>query len=172
MSPHTSALSGLPSPASAPASRDERDETFVVPLHEETLSVARREIETGRVRVKVEIHERQEIIEQDLAQETVEIERVPVGRVIAETPSIREEDGGAVIVIPVVEEVLVVERRLVLKEEVRVRRVRSTARQQQNVTVRSEEAVVTRLPAAADAGDAEQASGHADPKTPNHPGKQ
>ena len=69
MSPHTSALSGLPSPASAPASRDERDETFVVPLHEETLSVARREIETGRVRVEVEIHERQEIIEQDLAQE-------------------------------------------------------------------------------------------------------
>ena len=170
MSIHTSALGGLPSPASAPASHDERDEIVVVPLHEETLSVARREIETGRIRVKVEIHERQETIEQDLAQEPVEIERVPVGKVIAEAPSISEEDDGAVIVIPVVEEVLVVERRLVLKEELRVRRVRSTARQQQNVTLRSEEAVVTRLPAGA--GDAEHASEQADPKTSNHPGKQ
>ena len=38
-------------------------------------------------------------------------------------PTIREE--GDTIVIPIVEEMLVIERRLLLKEEVRVRRVRS-----------------------------------------------
>jgi stress response protein YsnF len=60
-------------------------------------------------------------------------------------PAIREE--GDTIVIPIVEEVLVVERRLFLKEEVRVRRVSSTERHQESVTLRHHEAVVTRLPA-------------------------
>ena len=46
----------------------------------------------------------------------------------------------------IVEEVLVVERRLLLKEEVHVRRVRSTERHQESVTLRHQEAVVTRLP--------------------------
>jgi uncharacterized protein (TIGR02271 family) len=49
-------------------------------------------------------------------------------------------------VIPIVEEVLVIERRLLLKEVVRVRRVRSTERHQESVTLRHHEAVVTRLP--------------------------
>jgi stress response protein YsnF len=49
-------------------------------------------------------------------------------------------------VIPIVEEVLVVERRLFLKEEVRVRRVLSTQRHQESVTLRHNEAVVTRIP--------------------------
>jgi stress response protein YsnF len=59
-------------------------------------------------------------------------------------PAIREE--GETIVVPVVEEVLVVERRLVLKEEVRIRRVRSTERHQERVTLRRQEAAVNRLP--------------------------
>ena len=59
-------------------------------------------------------------------------------------PPVREE--GDTIVVPIVEEVLVVERRLFLKEEVSIRRVRSTERHQETVTVRHQEAVVTRLP--------------------------
>jgi stress response protein YsnF len=59
-------------------------------------------------------------------------------------PAIRNE--GDTVVIPIVEEVLVIERRLLLKEEVRVRRVRSTERHQESVTLRHHEAVVTRLP--------------------------
>jgi len=60
-------------------------------------------------------------------------------------PAVRDE--GDTIVIPIVEEVLVIERRLLLKEEVRVRRVRSTERHQETVTLRHHEAVVTHLPA-------------------------
>ena len=61
-------------------------------------------------------------------------------------PSIRKE--GDSLVIPHVDEVVKVERYLILKEEVRVRRVRATERYQEKVTLRKQEAVVPRLPIA------------------------
>jgi stress response protein YsnF len=47
-------------------------------------------------------------------------------------------------VISVVEEVLVVERRLVLKEEIRLRRVRTIERHRETVTLREQQAVIER----------------------------
>ena len=102
-------------------------------------------METGRVQVARVTHEREQLIDELLAHETVEIDRIPIGQQVATMPAIKEE--GDTIVIPIVEEVLVIERRLLLKEEVRVRRVRSTERHQESVTLRHHEAVVTRLPA-------------------------
>ena len=89
------------------------------------------------------------LIDELLARETVEIERTPIGQHVDAMPAVREEDDT--IVVPIVEEVLVVERRLFLKEEVRIRRVRSTERHQETVTLRHQEAVVTRLPVEAPA---------------------
>ena len=56
-------------------------------------------------------------MEQLLRKERVDIERVPMGRVVQEVPQVREE--GDVTIIPVMQETAFVERRLVLKEEVR-----------------------------------------------------
>ena len=65
----------------------------------------------------------------------------------SQTDDDRTPDKTGETVMPLlVEEVLVIERRLLLKEEVRVRRVRSTERYQESVTLRHHEAVVTRLP--------------------------
>ena len=116
----------------------------VIPLAAEEIEVSKQVVETGRVQVARVTHEREQLIDELLAHETVEIDRTPIGRQVDATPTIREE--GDTIVIPIVEEVLVVERRLLLKEEVRVRRVRSTERHQESVTLRHHEAVVTRLP--------------------------
>jgi stress response protein YsnF len=57
-------------------------------------------------------------------------------------PPVREE--GDTTVISIVEEVLVVERRLVLKEEIRLRRVRTTERHRETVTLREQQAVIER----------------------------
>ena len=51
---------------------------------------------------------------------------------------------GDTVIIPVVEEVLVVEKRLVLKEEVRLKRVRTTEHLDEPVRLRVMEAVVER----------------------------
>ena len=116
----------------------------VIPLLAEEVAVAKQVIETGRVQVSRVTHEREQLIDELLAHETVEIDRTPIGRYVDRVPPIIDE--GDTVVIPIVEEVLVVERRLLLKEEVRVRRVRSTERHQESVTLRHHEAVVTRLP--------------------------
>ena len=57
-------------------------------------------------------------------------------------PSISQE--GDTTIIPVVEEIVVVERRLVLKEEIRVRRVSTKEQHQETVVLREQEAVTTR----------------------------
>jgi len=122
---------------------DKTGET-VIPLLAEEIAVSKQVVETGHVQVARITHEREQLIDELLAHETVEIDRTPIGRQIDTMPAVREE--GDIVVIPIVEEVLVVERRLLLKEEVRVRRVRSTERHQESVTLRYHEAMVTRLP--------------------------
>ena len=57
----------------------------------------------------------------------------------------REE--GDTTIISVVEEIVVVERRLVLKEEVRLRRVRVTEQHRETVVLREQDAVITRTEA-------------------------
>jgi uncharacterized protein (TIGR02271 family) len=132
----------------------------VLPLMAEELTVSRQVVETGRVQIARVTHEREQLIDEVLARETAEIERTPIGRQVDAMPAVREE--GDTIVIPIVEEVLVVERRLFLKEEVRIRRARSTERHQETVTLRHQEAVVTRLPVEAPADGGGPGSGESD----------
>ena len=110
----------------------------------EELSVTKETRETGRVRVSTRTHEREALIDEELAREHVEIETIPIARRIDAVPQVRQE--GDTTIIPIVEERLVVVRQLVLKEEVRVRRVRTTERHQEKVALRQQEAVVTRDP--------------------------
>ena len=122
---------------------DQTGET-ILPLLAEEVAVSKQVVETGRVQVSRVTHEREQLIDELLTHETVEIDRTPIGRQVDRVPPIIDE--GDTVVIPIVEEVLVVERRLLLKEEVRVRRVHSTERHQESVTLRHHEAVVTRIP--------------------------
>jgi len=81
----------------------------VIPLLAEEVTVSKQVVETGRVQVARVTQEREQLIDELLAHETVEIDRLPIGRQVDAMPAIREE--GDTIVIPIVEEVLVVERR-------------------------------------------------------------
>jgi uncharacterized protein (TIGR02271 family) len=117
---------------------------IVIPLLTEEISVSKRVVPTARVQVSVITHQREEIVDQLLAREHVEVERIAVGQPVESMPPVREE--GDTIIVPVVEEVLVVERRLILKEEVRIRRICETERHTEKVTLRRQEPVVFRLP--------------------------
>ena len=126
--------------------READDRQVVIPLFAEDLSVTKRRIVTGRVEIATVCREREELVDELLTREHVEIERRPVGKPVAQPPEVREE--GDTLIIPVMEEVLVIERRLLLKEEVRVRRVRRAERHQERVNVRRQDVVVTRHPVA------------------------
>jgi len=117
-------------------------EAATLRLLAEELSVAKETSETGRVRISTHTHEREALIDENLARERVEIETIPIDRRIDAVPEVRQE--GDTTIIPVVEERLFVERQVVLKEEIRVRRVRTTERHQEKVALRYQEAVITR----------------------------
>ena len=115
-----------------------------LPLLSEEIAVSKETVETGRVRIATRTRERDALIDEELAREHVEIDTVPIGSRIDAMPAVRQE--GDTTIIPIVEETLTVERRLVLKEEVRVRRVRETEHHKETVKLRYQEAVVTRHP--------------------------
>lgn len=116
-----------------------------IPLHDEVLSVGKHTVERGRVRITTEVRERQETVEQELDSDSVEVVRVPVGRPVDAAPEPRHE--GDVLIIPVVEEELVVTKRLVLREELHIRKRTTRRTERVTETLRSEEASVERLPA-------------------------
>ena len=64
------------------------------------------------------MQQRVKTVEAPLIQEAVEVRRVPVNKEVSEMPRVVET--GDEIVIPVVEEEIVVSKRLILKEEVHV----------------------------------------------------
>jgi uncharacterized protein (TIGR02271 family) len=121
------------------------DDPDTLRLWAEEVSFGRERVETGRVRVRVVTREHDETVEVPLTTETVDVERVPIGREIDAIPASRQE--GDTLVVPVVEEVVVTQRKLVLKEELRLRRVHLTEQHRETVTLRRQEAVVERLPA-------------------------
>ena len=116
-------------------------------LLEENAVVSRRVIAGATVRVARTTELREQQVDETLSRETVDIERVPIGRVVDAIPDVRQE--GDVMIVPVMEEVLVLERRLVLKEEVRIRRVRTTEMHRETVQLRQQVATVIRAEAGA-----------------------
>ena len=129
------------------------EEVAAIPLVEERLSVTKRQVESGRLRVRISVEEREERVPVALAHDEVEIERIPKNIAVSEIPGVRLE--GNVTIVPVVEEVVVVEKRLVLVEEIHVRRKSATRTEEIPVMVRSEQASIERdgelAPAGSDA---------------------
>lgn len=123
-----------------------------IPVARERATVRHETRETGRVRIVKQVHEEEETIEAPLREEAVSVERVPVGRVVETAPATRQE--GDVLVIPVVEERLVVTKELVLKEEIRVTRQQHERSEAQQVTLRREEVRVEREGPSSEAEDA------------------
>jgi uncharacterized protein (TIGR02271 family) len=114
-----------------------------IELTEEELAIAKREVERGRVVVRTTVEERDELAEIALRREDVTVERVPVGLPVDVAPAVREEDG--VLIVPILEEQLVIETRLVLKEEIRITKKSRTEFVRESVRLRSQRAEVVRL---------------------------
>jgi uncharacterized protein (TIGR02271 family) len=114
-----------------------------VPIVEERLNVSKRVRETGRVRITKHVETRQEVVDEPLLREEVEVERVLVDRYVDAPVPVRSE--GDTTIVPVLEEVLVIEKKLLLKEELHITRRRTEHRQPQDVTLRSERVEVERL---------------------------
>lgn len=117
----------------------------VVPVMEEELRVGKRVVETGRVRIHKTVHEHEEVVDEPLMREEYDVERVPIDEFVDGPVGPRHE--GETLIVPVLEEVLVVEKRLVVREELRITRRQTEERRPQRVKLLSEEVSVERTDA-------------------------
>ncbi len=122
---------------------EKNDQKLVFPVIEEQAFVDKRVIETGKVRISKQISEREELIDVPLFREEVTVERIPVNQYVDQPPQVRHE--GDVMIIPVVQEQLVMQRRLVLVEELRVRKQVVESHQPQTVILRREDVDIRRI---------------------------
>ena len=118
---------------------------FSMPLIHEALSVGRRSVETGQgIRVHKSVSEETWRVDDTVLRQQLDIEHVPMNVwVDGELPVQRHE--GATLVIPGLEEVLVVQKRVRLKEEIRITAHTRGEPVSSTVVLRTEQAQVERF---------------------------
>lgn len=117
------------------ATENTGDDSEAMTLHEEELQVGKRQVETGRVRLKKVVHTEHEEVPVDLRREEVEIERVPATGSADASSAFQEEE----IDVPVSREEAVVGTQARATEQVRLNKTVSTDTENVGGDVRREE---------------------------------
>jgi stress response protein YsnF len=123
----------------APAEKE-----LIIPLVSEELRIEKRDTSTGKVRVQTVVETVDELACTTIVEDSLDVQRVPIGKVVDEPPGVRTE--GDVTIIPVLKETMIVEKRLMLVEEVHIRRTRSSREVEMPVTLRQQKAVIVEVP--------------------------
>ncbi len=115
-------------------------DSYVIPVIREELRVGKRVVETGRgIRVHRRTVERTEVVDEPLRQDVLEVTHVPIDRMVEPdaVPVARQE--GDTLIVPVLEEVLVINRKLCLKEELHITRRQREVHAPQTVVLKSQQ---------------------------------
>ena len=126
-----------------PSDQSSKQDTLTIPIIAEQVVVDKQVIETGRIRIAKHVLEEEQTVNTPLIREEYNVERVPINQYVDAPPAVRQE--GDVTVYPVLREVLVTEKRLMLIEEVRVTKRQSETIDTQRIPLRREEVIVERI---------------------------
>ncbi len=114
-----------------------------VPLIEERLNIAIKQVETGKVFIHKKVVSEEVSQEIPVTQEEVQIDRVAINQYVETAPATRYD--GNTTIISVVKEVLVVEKRLILTEELHITKKQVTSHTMVTETLRKEEIEINRV---------------------------
>jgi uncharacterized protein (TIGR02271 family) len=118
-------------------------QSLVIPVIEETVTVDKQVVTTGKIRIEKQVEEVNEPVNIDLQHDEYTIKRVAINQYVdGETPQVRYEGNN--MIIPVVKEVVV--KRLLLVEEVHIIKDVVTTNEQINIPLRKETVTVNRIP--------------------------
>lgn len=109
---------------------------LVIPLIEEKVKVGKMVVETGRVKLLKTVEEHEETVTVPLIEEEITVSRQPMNRYVEEAPAVRQE--GETTIYPVIKEVLVIEKKLMLVEEIHVTKRQRTTISSEVVNLRTE----------------------------------
>jgi len=119
------------------------DSSMAINVLEEQAHVSKQVVEQGKVRIVKKVHEEEAIVDVTARSESVKIEKMPVNKYVEVAPQIRYE--GDTMIFPVVQEVIVVEKRLLLVEEVHITKTTITNEGEKSMPLRREEVFVERV---------------------------
>src|SRR6185312_10456377 len=126
-----------------------QDAGLVIPVIAEELHPDVAPVQTGGVRITKRVDGHEEVLEQELRKGRVEVKRVRTDRVVDGPQEPRR--AGNTLIVPVVSEVLHVEKQWVVTEEIHVTQLEERETVQQKVHVNQEHARVERLDASGNA---------------------
>lgn len=127
---------------SVSADQSARQET-VIPVIEEQLHIEKKVSKAGTVRILKQVTEHEQTVTIPLLDEEVQVERVAVNQFVdSPPPALRYE--GETLIIPIIKEVAVVEKRLMLVEELHIVKRQNQKQETRQVTLRKEEVTVER----------------------------
>jgi uncharacterized protein (TIGR02271 family) len=115
-----------------------------IPVIAEEVVIEKERVIRGAVRAHKRVETYEEVVDTPITSEEVVVERLTINTIVDDlAPKVREENG--VLIIPVVEEILVVEKRLLLREEVRLSKRLTTTSVPQKITLRREVVDIERV---------------------------
>ena len=115
---------------------------MVIPVIQEQITFDKQVIESGKVRISKRIVEHEELVDVPLFREEVDIEHVPINQFVETQPQVRQE--GNTMIIPVVQEQVFYQKRLLLVEELHVKKQIVEEHKPQQITLLKEEVNITR----------------------------
>ena len=119
------------------------NDTRIIPVVEEQLHIGKQVVETGKVRISKKVTEQPTPVSIPLVREQYDIERVAVNQVVDTPPPAMRYEGDTTI-IPVLREVMVVQKRYEIMEEIRITKRKTESTDTQQVMLRKEEVNIER----------------------------
>jgi stress response protein YsnF len=129
-----------------PSTGSEWHEEMTIPVAQEEIAVDKRSVETGKgIRVTKHVLEHDEIVSVPHIAETLSVRHIEGGQIVSENSLPQPRQEGDTYIIPVFEEVYVVEKRIRLKEEIHITRERKETKEDQKIKLRSEQIAIERF---------------------------
>jgi uncharacterized protein (TIGR02271 family) len=121
---------------------DKNDKAKPVSLNvfEERAQVDKKIVEKGKVRIIKKVSTEDEKVSVPLKSEEVRVERVPVNAYVDSPPPVRYE--GNTTIISVVKEVAVIEKKILLVEEIHINKQVDTIEEESTIPLRKEDVIV------------------------------
>jgi stress response protein YsnF len=118
----------------------DKNKPSTINVFEEQAQVGKKVEQTGKVRIEKKVDTIEEDLNIALKNEDVKVERVAVNRYVDEPPPVRYE--GNTTIISVIKEVAVIEKRILVVEEVHISKNINITREEKTVPLRKEQVIV------------------------------
>ena len=114
----------------------------VIPVIQEQVTIEKKLVETGKIRVRKFVTEKDEIIDHTLFHEESEIQTIPINKYVDKLPPAVRQEGDTTIISILKEEVVV---RVLLEKEIHITKKRIEHQESAKVTIRKEDVRIEKI---------------------------